>query len=63
MAVFIVILMVFCAALFYIVKAAVAEGIKAALRDMEISMRDAVKGGVEEAVREIDKEERSVTHG
>ena len=48
-------LVVFCAVLFFVVKAAVAQGIKDALWNLEISMKNAVKNGVGEALAEREK--------
>lgn len=51
---FIVLLAAFCGVLFFIVKAAVAEGIKDAMWNLEVSMRNAVKDGTVEALQELE---------
>lgn len=53
--VYLVVLALSLIAMFFIVKAAVAEGIKDALWNIEVSMRNAVKNGVTEALQELDK--------
>lgn len=52
---FLIVLSVSCAVLYFIVKAAVTQGIKDALWNIEVSMRNAVRNGVTEALQELDK--------
>lgn len=52
---FLIVLSVSCAVLYFIVKTAVTQGIKDALWNIEVSMRNAVKNGVTEALQELDK--------
>ena len=63
--VYLVVLALSLIAMFFIVKAAVAEGIKDALWNIEVSMRNAVKNGVTEALQELDKSkaETEKNHG
>lgn len=61
--VFLISLAVSCAILYFVVKAAVAQGIKDALWNLEISMRNAVKNGALEARREIEKDKTGGTNG
>ena len=48
-----------CGIMYFVVKAAVAQGIKDALWNLEVSMRNAVKGGMTEAQQEIEKKQET----
>ena len=61
--VFLISLAASCAILYFVVKAAVAQGIKDALWNLEISMRNAVKNGALEARREMEKDNTGGTNG
>lgn len=54
-----IVLLIACAIgaaiLYFVVKAAVFAGIKEAMWNLEISMRNAVKAGVQEAQQDIEK--------
>ena len=52
---FLIVLSASCAVLYFIVKAAVTQGIQDSLWNIEVSMRNAVKNGVTEALQELDK--------
>lgn len=58
---------IICGILYFVVKAAVAAGIKDAMWNLEVkvSMRNAVKGGVAEALQEAEakKSETEQNHG
>lgn len=48
---------------FLIVKAAVAAGIKDAMWNLEVGMRNAVKNGVQEALAEMEKNKTEEKNG
>ena len=62
---FLIVLSASCAVLYFIVKAAVTQGIQDTLLNIEVSMRNAVKNGVIEALQELDKSkaETEKNHG
>ena len=62
---FLIVLSASCAVLYFIVKAAVTQGIQDTLWNIEVSMRNAVKNGVIEALQELDKSkaETEKNHG
>lgn len=51
------------AIMFFVIKAAVAQGIKDALWNFEVAMRNAVKNGVQEALQETEKNKSEEHHG
>lgn len=53
--VYLISLAIGCAITYFVVKAAVAQGIRDALWNLEVSMRNAVKAGVQEAQQDIEK--------
>ncbi|WP_304583816.1 hypothetical protein [Acutalibacter muris] len=57
--VYLVVLALSLIAMFFIVKAAVAEGIKEAMWNLEVSMKSAVKNGTLEALQELEKSKKS----
>ena len=57
--VYLVVLALSLIAMFFIVKAAVAEGIKEAMWNLEVSMNSAVKNGTLEALQELEKSKKS----
>lgn len=63
--VYLISLAISCGILYFVVKAAVAQGIKDALWNLEVSMRNAVKGGAIEAAQELakNKSETEQKHG
>lgn len=65
LALVVLVLAAFCFAVYMIVKAAVAQGIKETLWSLEASMRSAVKAGVLEAIVELEKNpsETEKNHG
>ena len=62
---YLIVLSASCAVLYFIVKAAVTQGIQDTLWNIEVSMRNAVKNGVIEALQELDKSkaETEKNHG
>lgn len=62
---FLIVLSASCAVLYFIVKAAVTQGIQDTIWNIEVSMRNAVKNGVIEALQELDKSkaETEKNHG
>ena len=62
---FLIVLSASCAVLYFIVKAAVTQGIQDTLWNIEVSMRNAVKNGVIEALQKLDKSkaETEKNHG
>lgn len=57
--VYLVVLAVSLIIMFFIIKAAVAEGIKDAMWNLEVSMKSAVKNGTLEALQEMEKSKKS----
>lgn len=65
LALFIVLLVAFYGVLFFIVKAAVAEGVKDAMQELvvRVNLRGTVKEGVLEALQEMEKDKTGGNNG
>ncbi len=60
---FLIIAAISCGVQYFIIKTAVVQGVKDSLWEIEVSMRNAVKNGVIEAMQELEKSKSETENG